>query len=124
MLHGGPCGDAIGAANQILVSIKGPLIAAAQDPPNAGQSRAVMPGVVPYIPKVNRDITKARQQWLAGGYPADSPAVRDIDAMLAALDRLVPLAKAADLNAISKIYLDLNSALDQYVYDSGAFCTQ
>jgi hypothetical protein len=108
------CATAGGEANLVLTQIKGPLIYAPSTPE---QSLSILRTMGPFLVKPRRDAVTVRGQWLAAGYPASYPAIQDLDAIISAFDRLAVAAKAEDLNAMSKIYQDLNSASDQYAFD-------
>jgi len=113
------CGGVVFDAGEMLDDMKGPLLAASSQPE---QSRDVLPHIVPYVPDVRRDITAIRQRVVAAGFAASYPAVRDLDAMIATLGPLTAAAKAKRLDAMPKIYLDLNSALEQWTFDSRYVC--
>jgi len=118
---GSDCADVGLDAGEMLTDMKGPLLAASSQPE---QSRDVLPNIVPHIPDVRRDLVKIHKQWVAAAYPASFPTVKDLDAMVAALDRLTTAAKTKNLEGLPRIYQDLNSALAQYDFDSADLCVE
>jgi hypothetical protein len=61
---------------------------------------------------------RAKGAFLAAGYPTTFPVVRDIDREIAALIRLMAIAKDGDLKALPPVYSDLVSARDQFAHDA------
>ncbi|MDT4989008.1 MAG: hypothetical protein QOI74_3102, partial [Micromonosporaceae bacterium] len=59
-----------------------------------------------------------RAAVLRNGYPADFPAVRDLDATLAVYTKLSAAAKAKDLDAVPDLYTELNTIGAQYNVDT------
>ena len=91
------------------------LQAYATTPDVATYNLKTLPGILAPDRKL---IDQVRGYWLAAGYPASFPTVRDLDRLAAAADILIPAAAKADWPTVEKVYLPLNSAFQQYVNDA------
>jgi hypothetical protein len=72
-----------------------------------------------------RNVRKAHATWLADGYPAGFPVVKDIDGFIAVYSKLQNAVRTKDLEAVPTLYLRLTKVIAQYDADAGApVCAQ
>jgi hypothetical protein len=65
------------------------------------------------------DVRKARTTWLADGYPAGFPVVRDLDGFIAVYEQFLKVARTGNLDAVPGLYLRLVKVNAQYGADAG-----
>jgi hypothetical protein len=109
------------ACSSAADEVEGELIAMRIVFRNAKISRALamsnFAGLAKFVPPDRAAVVTMRRHWLTAGYPATFPTVRDTDNMISALDQFLVAIKGKKLAAVPQIYLDLNSASDQYSND-------
>jgi hypothetical protein len=70
-------------------------------------------------------IRKARATWLADGYPADFPTVKELDGYISIYGQLHTAAAQRDLTPVPRLYRELQKVDGQYGADAGpTVCTQ
>jgi hypothetical protein len=116
------CSSTIDAMAFIEIAMRGIIKGYAATPTIAAANFKTLPAV---LGPDRRTLSRVRSYWLAAGYPATFPTVRDVDAMIGAADRMLAAAKQDDPTHLPEIYLDYNSALDQYTFDaSNSLCPE
>lgn len=65
-----------------------------------------------------RKTQHARATWLADGYPASFPVVRDLDGLISVYDKLHKAARTKDLDAVPHLYTELMTVDAQYRTDA------
>jgi hypothetical protein len=64
-------------------------------------------------------IRQARATWLADGYPADFPTVKELDGYISIYGQLHTAAARRDLSPVPRLYRDLQKVDGQYAADTG-----
>jgi hypothetical protein len=65
-----------------------------------------------------KTVRQARSTWLADGYPASFPVVRDLDDYIAIYEKFLKAAKTDDLDAVPHLHTELNKINAQYNADA------
>ncbi|HZC69206.1 MAG TPA: hypothetical protein VE442_00790 [Jatrophihabitans sp.] len=79
-----------------------------------------LPGAGRLAGSERRRIGKARKTWLADGYPAKFPMVRELDSLIEIYTKIIAAAKAKNLDPLPDLYVRLEKVDGQYSADTGS----